>query len=103
MVLMSVDNPDEIVSHDERGIPMGNDNVRHVVPNSDGGWDVKAPHAQRASAHEDTKAAATARARAIVENAGGGQVIPHNKDGRISNPNTIAPGNDPFPPRDKKR
>jgi hypothetical protein len=62
---------------------MGNDNVRHVVPNPDGGWDVVAPHAERASAHTDTKAAAERRAAEIVRNAGGGQVIPHNKDGRV--------------------
>jgi hypothetical protein len=81
---------------------MSNDNVRHVVPNPDGGWDVVAPHAQRASAHTDTKAEAGARAREIVDNAGGGQVINHNKNGEISNPNTVGGGNDPFPPRDKK-
>ena len=81
---------------------MGNDNVRHVVPSESGGWDVKVPHAQRSSAHTDTKAEALQRATEIVDNAGGGQVIPHNKDGQVSNPNTIAPGNDPFPPRDTK-
>ena len=81
---------------------MRNDNIRHVVPNPNGGWDIKAPGAQRASAHTDTKAQALQRATEIVHNAGGGQVIPHNLDGRISNPNTVAPGNDPFPPRDKK-
>ena len=27
---------------------------RHVVPNPDGGWDVKAPGAQRSSAHTRT-------------------------------------------------
>lgn len=81
---------------------MGNDNIRHVVPNPNGGWDVKAPNADRASAHTETKAEAVDRAREIIQNAGGGQLIQHNKDGQISNPNTITPGNDPNPPRDTK-
>lgn len=34
---------------------MGNQNKRHVVPNDNGGWDVKAPGAGRASAHADTQ------------------------------------------------
>lgn len=29
-------------------------NDRHVVPNPEGGWDVKAPGARRSSSHHDT-------------------------------------------------
>jgi hypothetical protein len=36
---------------------------RHVVPNPQGGWDVKKPHAERASMHCDTKAEAIDHAR----------------------------------------
>lgn len=81
---------------------MPNDNRRHVVPNSGGGWDVKKPGADRASAHENTKAEAEARAKEIVRNAGGGEVVIHGRDGRIQDSDTIRPGNDPFPPRDTK-
>lgn len=81
---------------------MSNDNRRHVVPNSDGGWDVKKPGASRASAHTETQKEATNRAKDIVRNAGGGEVRIHGRDGKIRNSDTIAPGNDPFPPRDKK-
>lgn len=81
---------------------MSNQNRRHVVPNSSGGWDVKAPGASRASAHTDTQAQAIARAKEIVDNAGGGEVRIHGRDGQIRNSDTVAPGNDPFPPRDKK-
>jgi hypothetical protein len=77
-------------------------NNRHVVPNPDGGWDVKKPSAQRPSSHHDTQADAVNRAREIVHNGGGGEVITHGRDGRIRDSDTIAPGNDPFPPRDTK-
>lgn len=81
---------------------MSNDNRRHVVPNKDGGWDVEKPGGKRASAHTDTQKEAIARAKEIVENAGGGEVRIHGRDGKIRNSDTVAPGNDPFPPRDKK-
>jgi hypothetical protein len=42
------------------------------------------------------------RAREIVHNAGGGEVKIHGRDGRIRDSDTVAPGNDPNPPRDKK-
>lgn len=78
---------------------MTNPNNRHVVPNSGGGWDVKAPGAQRASAHTDTQADAIQRAKTIVHNQGGGEVRIHGKDGQIRNNDTVRPGNDPFPPK----
>lgn len=81
---------------------MTNTNRRHVVPNEDGGWDVRAPGAERSSAHAPTQADAIQRAREIVGNAGGGEVVIHGRDGRIRDSDTIAPGNDPNPPRDKK-
>ena len=80
----------------------GNDNDRHVVKNPDGGWDVQKEDGKRASAHADTQAAAAARAKEIVHNAGGGEVVIHGRDGKIVNKNTVAPGNDPHPPKDKK-
>lgn len=81
---------------------MSNDNRRHVVPNPEGGWDVKKPDAERSSGHFNTQADATDRAREIVENAGGGEVVIHGRDGQIRDSDTIAPGNDPNPPRDTK-
>lgn len=81
---------------------MSNDNRRHVVPNADGGWDVVKPDGQRASAHTNTQADAISRAREIVGNAGGGEVTIHGRDGQIRDSDTVYPGNDPHPPRDKK-
>lgn len=81
---------------------MGSDNRRHVVPNDKGGWDVKKPGSERSSAHAGTQKAAITRAKEMVGNAGGGEVRIHGRDGRMRNSDTVAPGNDPFPPRDKK-
>lgn len=77
-------------------------NDRHVVPNPDGGWDVEAPGAGRASAHKPTQAEAIDRAREIVSNSGGGEIVIHGRDGRIRDADTVSPGNDPNPPHDKK-
>lgn len=68
----------------------------HVVPNSDGGWDVKKNGAQRASGHFETKKEAVDWGRNLSRNQGSEFVI-HNKDGKISNKDSH--GNDPFPPK----
>lgn len=81
---------------------MANYSDRHVVPNPAGGWDVQKPGAGRASTHHDTQAEAIGRAREIVGNAGGGEVVVHGRDGKIRDSDTVAPGRDPFPPLDKK-
>jgi hypothetical protein len=73
---------------------------RHVVQNPDGGWDVKKPGASRASAHLPTQAAADQRAGEILRTVGGGERITHGRNGDIRSKDTIAPGNDPNPPRD---
>lgn len=80
---------------------MSNPSNRHVVPDPDGGWDVRAPGAERASGHFDTQSEAYARAREIVGNRGGGEVVIHGADGRIRNSNTFDRP-DPDPPRDTK-
>lgn len=77
-------------------------NDRHVVPNPEGGWDVKAPGADRASVHCDTQKEAEDRAREIVRNLGGGEVRTHGRDGRVRDSDTVPHGNDPHPPTDRK-
>jgi hypothetical protein len=74
-------------------------NSREVVPNPTGGWDVKKPDAQRASGHFETQAAAADRAREILHNDGGGELRVHGRDGQIRKSDTVAPGNDPYPPK----
>lgn len=73
--------------------------THHVVPNPDGGWDVKKGGASRASSHHDTKRDAIDRGREISRNQNTEFRI-HNKDGRIARSDSH--GNDPFPPKDKK-
>ncbi len=81
---------------------MAKDNRRHVVPDKSGGWKVVKPGAKRASATAPTQAAAEKRAKQIVKNAGGGEVRVHRPNGAIRDSDTVAPGRDPNPPRDKK-
>lgn len=77
-------------------------NRRHVSPNRDGGWDVNKPGADRSSGHFDTQGEAIQRARQILERSGGGELTIHGRDGRIRDSDTVPPGNDPNPPRDRK-
>lgn len=76
-------------------------NQRHVTRCPEGDWQVRA-HASRASAVEPTQGAATDRARQILENDGGGELVIHRPDGRIRDSDTIPPANDAFPPRDRR-
>lgn len=59
-------------------------NERHVVKNPDSGWDIKKPHAERASGHAETKAEAIMRARKICKNEGAECII-HGENGRFRN------------------
>lgn len=73
----------------------------HVVP-SNGGWDAKQEGSKRASGHFDTQAKAEAAAKSFSRNSGGGEVVIHKPDGTIRDSDTVYPGKDPSPPRDKK-
>ena len=64
----------------------------HVVPNHNGGWDVKQAGAQRASAHFDKKQDAVNRGREISKNQKTELVI-HRKDGSIESKDSH--GHDP--------
>jgi hypothetical protein len=73
---------------------------RHVVSNSQGGWDVEKSHAgERASKHCDTNAEAVDRARDICRDQGAECVV-HDSDGEIRRSNSY--GKDPCPPSDSK-
>jgi hypothetical protein len=62
-----------------------------VAPNTDGGWDVTADGASRASSHHQTQEAVHAEARRLAENAGGGEVRIHGRDGQIRKSDTTVP------------
>ena len=68
----------------------------HVVPNPNGGWDVKRGGADRASSHHETKQSAVDRGREISRNQNSELRI-HNRDGRIARSDSH--GNDPHPPK----
>lgn len=73
--------------------------THHVVPNPDGGWDVRRGGATRASAHTDTKSEAVDKAKVISRNQNTELVI-HGKDGKIQRSDSH--GGDPCPPVDRK-
>lgn len=81
---------------------MGSRNERHVTPHPDGGWQVLRPDATRAIARTKTQADGIDRARELLRNDGGGELVIHRPDGRIRDSDTIPPGNDPFPPVDTR-
>ena len=66
------------------------------------GWAVKKPGAERASNVYPTQREAEQRAKAIVGKLGGGEVRIQGRDGRWRDSDTVPPGNDPNPPKDKK-
>jgi hypothetical protein len=68
---------------------------RVVKPNPEGGWDVAARGAERASAHRDNQADAIDRAREILGNLGGGELEIRGRDGEVRKQDTVPHGNDP--------
>ena len=70
--------------------------THHVVPNSNGGWDVKRGGSNRASSHHETKRDAIDAGRNVSRNQKTELRI-HNKDGRIASSDSH--GGDPFPPK----
>jgi len=77
-------------------------NRRIVQQRSDGDWEVVKPGADRASAVEGNQGDAIGRARTILGNDGGGELTIKGRDGKIRDSDTVAPGNDPYPPKDRK-
>lgn len=67
------------------------------------GWAVKVPSGEHASSVHSTQRAAEQAAKQTVRNlGGGGEVRIQGRDGRWRDSDTVPPGNDPNPPRDKK-
>jgi hypothetical protein len=75
------------------------DRMVHKTP---AGWANDRNGAMRAEGIYRTQREAIEAARENLQNAGGGELTIQGRDGRFRDKNTIAPGNDPFPPRDKR-
>jgi len=75
----------------------------HVSKNKDiGKWSVKKEGSERVSEYANTQKEAEKIAKEFSGNSGGGEVRIHGLDGKIRDSYTVAPGNDPNPPKDKK-
>ncbi|MFJ2030540.1 DUF2188 domain-containing protein [Streptosporangium sp. NPDC087985] len=77
----------------------GQANSRDVVRRDDGTWAVTKPGAARASVRLETQDQAIQRATEILGNDGGGELRIHGRNGQVRDQRTIAPGNDPYPPK----
>jgi hypothetical protein len=73
---------------------------RTVYRDDDGKWANKRNDADRASSLHDTQAEAEQAAREMLRNQGGGELTTKGRDGQFRSKDTIAPGNDPYPPKD---
>lgn len=75
----------------------------HVTKDKESGdWKVKQEGATRAAGYFDTQAEAEKLAKRFSSNSGGGEVMTHRPNGTIRSKDTVEPGNDPFPPRDRE-
>ncbi|MBW8016144.1 MAG: DUF2188 domain-containing protein [Planctomycetes bacterium] len=81
---------------------MSKNQDRMVYRRSDGSWANKRNDSERASSIHDTQKAAENTAREMLHNQGGGELITKGLNGKIRSKDTISPGNDPCPPRDRE-
>ena len=75
---------------------------RVISKRPDGQWANKRNDAEKASSLHSTQKEAIKAAKDMLVNQGGGELITKGEDGKIRSKDTIAPGNDPNPPRDKE-
>ncbi|MBU1695052.1 MAG: DUF2188 domain-containing protein [Verrucomicrobia bacterium] len=65
-------------------------------------WVNKRTDADRAGSVHKTQDSAEEAARDMLRGTGGGELITKGLDGRIRSKDSIPPGNDPCPPRDRE-
>jgi hypothetical protein len=75
---------------------------RMVYRNKDGQWANKRTDADKAGSLHETQKEAQDAARTMLKREGGGELITKGRDGKINSKDTIAPGNDPCPPKDRE-
>ena len=75
---------------------------RTVSRRPDGNWENKRNDAERAGGVHRTQKEAEDSARDMLKTSGGGELTTKGRDGQIRSKDTIPPGNDPNPPKDKE-
>lgn len=75
---------------------------RTISRRPDRTWENKRIDADKASSLHKTQKEAEKAAKGMLKNQGGGELITKGVDGKIRSKDTIAPGKDPNPPKDKE-
>jgi hypothetical protein len=75
---------------------------RTVSHRPDGTWANKRNDASRAASVHRTQQEAEDTAKQTLRNQGGGELTTKGVDGKIRSKDTIAPGKDPNPPKDRE-
>jgi hypothetical protein len=70
-----------------------------VYKRSDGSWVQKRLDSERASSVHYTQGSAQEAAQGMLKKSGGGELIIKGENGRIRDKDTVAPGNDRYPPQ----
>jgi hypothetical protein len=81
---------------------MSKDRDRTISKRPDGQWANKRNDANKASSLHRTQKEAEATARTMLTKQGGGELTTKGVDGKIRSKDTIAPGRDPNPPKDRE-
>ena len=81
---------------------MGRTTNRTITKRPDGSWENKKNSSERSSSLHKTQKEAESAARRMLSNQGGGELVIKGLNGKIRSKNTIPPGNDPNPPKDKE-
>ena len=75
---------------------------RMVYRRTNGTWVNKKNDANKASSTHATQQDAVDAAKEMLKNQGGGELIIKGVNGQSRSKDTVPPGNDPFPPKDKE-
>jgi hypothetical protein len=81
---------------------MSNKAGRSVFQRENGDWVNKRNDADRAGSIHSTQEDAWDSARQMLQHEGGGELTVMGRHGTIVSKDTIAPGNDPNPPKDRE-
>lgn len=75
---------------------------RTISRRPDGTWANKRNDASKPASVHPTQREAMDAARENLKNQGGGEMTVLRRDGKIGRKDTVAPGNDPYPPKDRR-